>query len=235
MQALSAGQLLDLWDQGVRRHPLDRALLLFAVAEPERPAHTLADVPLGACHSALMRLRWASFGQQLPAWLDCPHCGERMEFELGPAQLPPMAPPPAVVEVSGQRFRCPALRDLAALLDSPDVEQAARRLLHLCADVEGALPTDEHDQHALLQRLETTLEAADPWACLGVAYQCPACERHGDTEIDIASYLWEEIEGHARQLLDEVHLLAQAYGWSEAQVLALSDVRRTAYLTRVSP
>jgi rubredoxin len=235
MISLSAERLLDLWDQGARRHPLDRALLLFAVAEPQRPVDSLADLPLGACQSALMRLHWASFGRQLPVWLDCPHCGERMEFELDSAQLPPMVPPPTMVEAAGRRWRCPASRDLAVISDNLDLEQASRQLLCRCADADAALPTDEHDVLTLLQHLETALEAADPWADLSLAYQCPACERHGESAFDIASYLWEEIDSQARHLLDEVHVLAQAYGWSETQILALSDARRMAYQARVNP
>ena len=38
----------------------------------------------------------------------------------------------------------------------------------------------------------------------------------------------------AVQLLDEVHQLATAYGWTEAEILALSDTRRAAYLDRVT-
>jgi hypothetical protein len=34
-------------------------------------------------------------------------------------------------------------------------------------------------------------------------------------------------------LLTEVHRLAQAYGWREAEILALSEARRHAYLELV--
>src|SRR5690606_26784464 len=113
MLPLTSAQLLSLWEQGSTRHPLDRALLLFAQAAPELPAEHLADRPLGECHAALMRLRWRSFGSRMLLWLDCPACGERMEFELLPEQLPAMQTPPESVEVAGQRYRCPTSRDLA--------------------------------------------------------------------------------------------------------------------------
>ena len=45
--------------------------------------------------------------------------------------------------------------------------------------------------------------------------------------------LWEEIEVRAHVLLGEVHRLASAYGWSEAQILALSPARRASYLAMV--
>jgi hypothetical protein len=33
-------------------------------------------------------------------------------------------------------------------------------------------------------------------------------------------------------LLDEVHVLARAYGWNEREILGLSAARRAAYLER---
>lgn len=235
MPALSAAQLLSVWEHGARRHPLDRALLLFAVAEPGLAPDALADAPLGACNAALMRLRRDCFGAAIPAWTDCPACGERMSFELDLAQLPGMTPVPDVVEVEGHRFRCPGARQLGALADCPDADEAARRLLLSCIADEAQAPADNAMLDQLLVHAEHAIEAADPWADLAVDYQCPACGHAGEAAFDIASYLWEEIEAHASRLLDEVHLLASSYGWREDEILALGDLRRAAYLARVTP
>lgn len=235
MPALSAAQLLSVWEHGARRHPLDRALLLFAVAEPGLAPDALADAPLGACNAALMRLRRDCFGAAIPAWTNCPACGERMSFELDLAQLPAMTPVLDVVEVEGHRFRCPGARQLGALADCPDADEAARRLLLSCIADEAQAPADNAMIDQLLVHAEHAIEAADPWADLAVDYQCPACGHAGEAAFDIASYLWEEIEAHAGRLLDEVHLLASSYGWREDEILALGDVRRAAYLARVTP
>lgn len=235
MPALSPAQLLSVWEHGATRHPLDRALLLFAVAEPGRAPDGLADAPLGACNAALMRLRLACFGEHLPAWADCAACGERMSFELDASQLPAMASPPAAIEVGGHRFRCPGVRQLAAVADCPDTAQAARRLLLACAGDEIPLPSEQPALDALLALAEDAIEAADPWADLSLGYRCPTCGHEGEFCFDIASYLWEEIDALARSLLDEVHLLASAYGWNESEILALGETRRAAYLARVAP
>ena len=58
MLPLTPAQLLTLWEHGAVRHPLDRALLLFAQAAPELAVEQLAERPLGECNAALMRLRW---------------------------------------------------------------------------------------------------------------------------------------------------------------------------------
>ena len=80
MQVPSEAQLLALWEQGLRRHPVDRALLLCAWARPEVPGPRLAELPLGAINAALLRLREACFGARIDAYVDCPRCGERLSL-----------------------------------------------------------------------------------------------------------------------------------------------------------
>ena len=41
---------------------------------------------------------------------------------------------------------------------------------------------------------------------------------------DIARFLDDELAGRATRLLDEIHLIAMAYHWSEAAILALPTV-----------
>jgi hypothetical protein len=42
--------------------------------------------------------------------------------------------------------------------------------------------------------------------------------------------MWAQIDARARRLIAEVHTLAREYGWSEREVLDLSEVRRALYL-----
>ena len=65
MRTLSESDLLELWEAGARRHPLDRALLILAAALPEQSHDRLADWPLGRRNEALARL----------------HCGRPRSFE----------------------------------------------------------------------------------------------------------------------------------------------------------
>jgi hypothetical protein len=234
MALLTPDRVLTLWEQGSRRHPIDRALLLFALAAPDTPAARLADLPLGRRNAALVALYEASFGSRLAAWLDCPACAERMEFATDTAALPRPADDAArpFVEVQGMRFHRPTSRHLARLVEAAGAEAAARRLLLECADAPGALPRDDEALDALLDAVETALEAIDPCADMTVAVRCPACGHEGAAALDIAAILWEEIESRARRLLDDVHALARSYGWSEPQILALSEERRAAYLAR---
>jgi len=231
---LNPDRLLTVWESGMRRHPIDRALLLFALSEPRMPPDTLADAPLGRRNASLMALHRTLFGTRLATWTDCPACAERMDLDTDVAQLPPVpAHVPALIEAAGLRFRRPTSRHLAGLTEITDPEAAARQLLRECAETPEALPRDDAALSRLMDAVEPVLEAADPWADLSLAVHCPNCGHEGSATLNIADILWEEIDSHARSLLDEVHTLAQAYGWSEPQILALSNTRRTAYLVRV--
>jgi hypothetical protein len=75
---------------------------------------------------------------------------------------------------------------------------------------------------------------ADPGAWIELALGCPGCGEEWSAPFDIVSFLWAEVEARARELLEEVHALASAYGWGEGEVLALSPERREAYLELVA-
>ncbi|MEM9578074.1 MAG: hypothetical protein AAF999_13800 [Pseudomonadota bacterium] len=229
MTSFSASKLLDLWEASVSRHPIDRALAMLSLAGVAGP---LADLPLGERNWQLMQLRRSRFGDHLSLWLDCPDCGERMTMQFGVSDLPERAGAPAPVVVDGHAFRLANSRDLAALVSAADPASAARSLFRACALSPETLPKGA-ELDRLMREVGTVMDAADPWADLSFAAQCPSCTAAHDVPLDIGDLLWQELEVVARQLLDHVHLLASAYGWSEKAVLALSDTRRAAYLARL--
>jgi hypothetical protein len=231
MTTLSPARLLAVWESGARRHPIDRALLLYALAAPQIDPEALADRSLGELNAAILALRTAHFGPHLAAWIDCTRCGERMEFELDPAQLPePPSTAPAVVRVGAHRFLPPTSRRLAITAGIDDAEAATLALMRACID--GEAPPDEA-LTKLIDAAGEALDAADPWADIALTLPCPACGTRMSASFDIAAYVWDELDTHARALLDDIHLLASAYGWTEPEILALSDTRRAAYLDRV--
>ncbi|HXU59150.1 MAG TPA: hypothetical protein VN710_10390 [Verrucomicrobiae bacterium] len=232
----SEAQLLALWEQGQRRHPVDRALLLCAWARPELPGDRLAELPLGALNAALLRMREACFGPRIDAYVDCPRCGERLGLPLDAGDLLAGGAETdlrADLELAGLRFRVPCSRDLAAVAGMAkgtalEAEAAAHRLLELCCL--EARPAPSGQLVELLAEVETGLAALDPAADISLALACEACGHRWAADFDIGALLWEEIEARARALLAEIHGLARAYGWTEPEILALSPERRAAYL-----
>ena len=73
-----------------------------------------------------------------------------------------------------------------------------------------------------------------PWAEIELNLQCPACRHCWSSLLDIVSFFWSEVSNQVKRLLAEVHLLARAYGWREADILSMSAARRKAYLDMVT-
>jgi len=234
MQALGEAELLALWERGIARHPIDRAVLLCAWARPDLPPSRLPDLPLGALNSSLLRLRVACFGSCISACVDCERCGERMEFTLDTAPLLAAAnddDAPAEFELSGLRFRVPCSRDLAMVAGQRDITVAALNLLKQCC----LTHTDKTEVSltGILAAAEAVMERLDPAADINLAIACKACGHSWLADLNIGALLWDEIDVRARTLLAEVHELARAYGWTEPEILALSPQRRVAYLDMV--
>jgi hypothetical protein len=235
MAPLSAPDVLAIWERGRARHAIDRALLLFAAACPEVPPDRLADLPVGQRNAALLRLRHSTFGPEVPAYIDCPVCNERMELAL---QTDMFLPPPGPTddgdefETDGFRFRRPTSRDLCAVLGHADEESATVHLLERCCVSRPDDPSAPPLQ-GLLAKIEAGLESLDPGADIELHLTCDNCEHAWAAPFDIAAVLWDEVEARARALLGAVHTLACAYGWSQGEVLALTEQRRSAYLGMV--
>lgn len=247
MRPLSSTQVLALWDAGQTRHPIDRALLALALAMPEEAPDELADRPVGWREVNLLALRNATFGSGLDGYAPCPSCGALMEFSLDGKTLLDGLPAPdnnARIVLDGRQWRLPSSRDQAVILDAPDPETAVDWLLDRCrmdetAPQDGIAAVNRKNSQkpkcspALIEQLESHMEALDPAADVRLAMRCTDCGHAWDAVLDIGACFWDEIGNRAHQLLESVHRLASAYGWREAEILALSPARRAAYLNMI--
>jgi hypothetical protein len=236
MRPLSSTALLDVWEQGQGLSPTQRALLLLQAAHPEYPAEVLSQMPIGRRDALLLALRAWTLGLRLDSVATCPACRAPLEFTCSVEDLWQEAetPPPETftVEHAGQpfRFRPPDSRDVLAVARLTP-EAARQHLLHRCLveappDTEPDAPLPE----ALAAQVAQAMAEADPMAEVQLALTCPACEHTWTPVFDIVAYFWQELSHLAVRLLTEVHHLASAYGWREADILALSAQRRRWYL-----
>lgn len=245
MQPLSATQLLDLWEQGRGWPPLQQALLLLGAACPELTRAELAQLPIGQRDDLLFKLRQWTLGPSLACVVNCPACGERLEFALDSKELP-LAPGEATtdlsMEMAGYRvtFRLPNSLDVAAVASEHDLARSQQMLLARClltvqgsVQAEGAATGIDELPESVIAAILQQMEAADPLADFRIALTCPACAHQWNALFDIVSFFWRELDDWAQRTLREVHLLAAAYGWREAEILALSAWRRRAYLEMV--
>jgi hypothetical protein len=193
----------------------------------------LADWSLGRRNQALAQLRCRCFGDRLPCWAACRHCGAQLEFELDGRMFaggPLMESTALPILFNGRTFRLPTSRDLAEIVTEADTVQASIRLLEECLlePAVGSPPTAEE-----VEAIGEIMADADPFAEIRLSLHCAGCGKASEETLDIASFFWEEIDARARRRLLEIHTLASAYGWSEAEILALNENRRALYLAAI--
>jgi hypothetical protein len=238
MRFLSSSDLLNLWERGFGLHPLDQALLILGAGFPDASYESLADWPLGRRNHALIELRCACFGPRLRSWMTCSNCGERLEFEMDGGTFTRDASDDEsndLVVVNGQSFRLPTSRDLAQAAQEIDPDKAAIRLVESCRarGSDSPVQPDEELTDEELEQVGQSMALADPLAEILISLRCPLCGKESSESLDIGSFFWTEIEAQAKQLLFAVHTLASRYGWTEKEVLSLSEHRRAFYLEMV--
>ncbi|RVU28507.1 hypothetical protein EOT10_01055 [Streptomyces antnestii] len=245
MTVTQAGDLLATWEAGIGRDGPGRALLLHRAARPELAgdSEALLALPVGAGEADLFALRRTLFGERMQVRVDCTACGADMEFDLDAGEFARSLRPPdqPVVRLTEGgldiAFRVPTVADLSAAARHPDAalsaDGARRALLDRCvvsAERDGDAVSVDALPPSVQRKIAEAAEAVDPAADVTLSINCPECEAATRAELDIASYLWTELDAWARDVLLDVHLLATAYGWTEPDILALSPLRRRYYL-----
>jgi hypothetical protein len=183
----------------------------------------------------LLHLRRAHFGELLQAESACPSCGELLEYELhaqalaGPLPWPLQELPALAVSLEGLslHLRRPHSEDL---LRAADAAALMRRCL--LDDDEGARACCE--QSAWQQAFGAALAQDDPRIDPQIGLVCPACGAGWEVTFDIATFMAADLRALGARLLDEVHVLALAYHWSEREILELPATRRRHYLRKLS-
>lgn len=244
MRALTAQQILQVWEIGQSQHPIDRALTLLSFGLPDRTAEELIHLSIGQRDAYLLHLREITLGPRLESVAQCPQCQESLEFTIEVADLKVMDPNQVTAqehvlttEEFELQFNLPNSRDLAAVVGCRDLRTAQRMLAQRCIQQvrhpRVAIDTIEVPE-ALLTQLSEQIAACDPQAEILLNLDCPACQYAWQVLFDIVTFFWAELSTQARRLFQEVHTLARFYGWREADILAMSPKRRQVYLDMVS-
>lgn len=233
----SAGEMLGAWERGHGQAIVARGLTLLALACPGEAPDALARLSIGARDRRLLALRAAAFGPRMRGLVVCPACGEQLETELDATVLaaePAAVPLPLCIAADGYdvQVRLPDSRDLIACAELPPAEAAVELLRHciVSAERQGAPVAAEDLPEALTERIGERMAAADPQAEMQLALDCAACRHRWSVPFEIVTFLWAELDAWAGRLLQDIHQLAGAYGWSERDIIGLGPVRRDRYL-----
>ncbi len=202
--------------------PVSRLLALARALGED--AERLEDASVAEWERWLLDTRRTAIGGKIEAVAACPHCATKVRFAFGIDELPlPEKAPETALTV----------RDLADLERSALTGEAA--LAFLGARAEGI------EEAVALRRLSSeardcmlaALEAGSAGLGLDLAAECAACGGEIVLPFDVAAFLDDELRARARRLLDDIHVIASAYHWSEDAILALPRQRRLAYLERI--
>jgi len=176
---------------------------LAAFPESQCESESVADWPLGRRNCALAQLRCACFGRWLRGWTACEQCGERLEFEVDGNALAAsnVGNIDESIEVQGDVFRLPTTRDLARIAGEHGQSVAAVHLMEQCmisntSQHLGARRLDEQKwTEEELDAIGERMAQADPLAEILLHFECPVCSHAFDLCLDLAAFLWSELEG----------------------------------------
>ena len=120
-------------------------------------------------------------------------------------------------------FRLPRGADQVKIARQPRPE---RELMRLCIRPETL-------SARMLKRVESAMETLAPSLSHELAGTCPECGAEAALYFDVQQFVLLELRDQAAFLYEEVHLLARAYHWSQAEILALPRSRRVRYAEMV--
>lgn len=229
--------LLAAWEAASAESPVERAPSLLHSLGRLPAGCQLDDLTVGACDTLLFDLRRALFGDALDAVSTCPHCGDEVSLALSLADLQPHQPdhrpPTATVDQDGFTVECriPRNRDLAALATRryADLTDLLDRCVTEARRPDGAPVAPIDLPPSVRQAVLDACAAEDPGAHIPLLINCP-CGHDWLDEFDIRAFIWPELTAWVGRTLTDVQRLARAYGWSEADVLAMTPWRRSWYL-----
>ena len=238
MRTPTPADMFVAWEAALPQPTVARALILAALVAPD-DAVALARLSVGERDEWLITLRARAFGPRLQGQVRCPACAAELELTIDVDALQSLSRGtsggPFTLDYGGFHLtvRLPTSADLLTL-EGTDVAANTKRLLRRCvSDVRKkdgqAIRADELPDR-IVAAISRHLSEADPLGDVTVSTVCAACGHHWDAPFDIASFLWSEMHAWACRMLRDIHALASAYGWRERDVLAISPLRRRAYL-----
>src|ERR1039458_9446874 len=92
MRALSALELLEVWEDGAAQPLAQRALELLEAACPETSRDSLAALSIGQRDAKMLTMREGLWGPRMAAVVACPVCRTRLELTLDTREILAQSP-----------------------------------------------------------------------------------------------------------------------------------------------
>lgn len=225
---------------------LARTVVALGSSSPPDPEALLA-LAVADRDLLLLAVRRATYGDRFDVVLSCTACGEPMDVSFSADAIPvrwsPAPPVPlarslpdgagGTVEV---RLRPPTGSDqeAAAAGEEAPLDVLLRRCLVAVADGPGGDEGWDALPDAARGAFAAAVEEASAAIELALDLTCPECGVEFGADLDLARYLLGEFAVPAGSVLQDLHLLASAYHWSEPDVLRIPSPRRRALAALVA-
>ena len=188
----------------------------------------------------LLAVTIATRGESWTPTISCESCGAPMDLPLRlGAFLRDQDPPTIGCVLDGERVEVvvPTGADQWAWLEAGADDPAVMLARLLPGGMPGGKPGGKPEGASIaderLAAIEAALAEADPLTVLEIETRCPHCDAENRLELDLEATCLALLAGEQPRLLDEIHALARAYHWSEAEIFAVPPARRRLYLDRI--
>ena len=234
---MQTNTILDVWDNCVNKGQLYKGVILASLAFPDKDPSSIMKWSIEKRDAALFHIRKTLFGNQFTNLAHCPQCSQTVEWELSfqQLQIPSILEMPDNVEIA---IDIPAYKILVRLPNSNDLLiKDELQILYSCIlnrdnyedqNFETGLPD------LLVQKINEQFNSSCYASNITYQLNCTDCSHEWQGIFDILSYLWKEIDQWAKGFLQQISLLAKAYGWSETEIINMSKNRRNHYLQLIN-
>jgi hypothetical protein len=231
-------QLVELWERTLPVSPVHRSVEILRMFPGAAHASGVESMTLSELDSELLRIRRMLFGDRFAALTVCQECGERSQMDFSAAAMEASEDPqPHTVSCMHDdirlTIRAPTIGDLLAAVEAASPDAAGQMIVRRCirsAERSGEPLDPEVFSAQLIDDAAARLERLESSARFTLEIRCPACGHAEEHAFDIGAYLWSEVQTEVMRALREVVQLARGYGWSEAEILAMTPLRRRLYL-----
>ena len=235
VRGLTEGELLSVWECGIRLSPAGRAELILETVAGNVPEATT----LGDRDCALMKIYENTFGSVIELADTCLSCGEVFEYTLDLQVIQNSS-----VRVGESSFavsfdsweaecRLPLMVDIGKCLDTGEAGTGLAVRCITSIKSGGASAPFHSVPEELLAKIEKRILELDPAVEISLELPCPSCAHSQISFFDITDLLWKKVTAGAQLVASNVHTLATAYGWTEENILGMSSSRRQLYLSIV--
>lgn len=241
MRPLTTSELLEVWEKGLHQTLLEKTMCLLVKACSGDDPDQLGHLSIGDRDARLLQLREWTFGSQLHNMTKCPHCNEMVEWQSDTKNLY-LQPPSHNFSVRTFEIEKDAFHIRFRLPDSVDIlkaisnKEATKTIIGNCVleinSKDGAGSIDDLNEDVWME-LSERMAKEDPQANITINLSCPACSNTWNAIFDIVSFFWAEINNWAKRIMQEVCLLARAFGWSERDILNMGSYRRQLYIQMI--